>query len=67
MLNHKTGHEKNVKIVFIKKSEEAVTVIKKIEIVGVEGEQAEGLPNVGCSECPIVSKYFIIYIIGVYI
>lgn len=53
MLNHKAGHEKNVKIVFIKKSEEAVTVIKKIEIVGVEGEQAEGLPNVGCSECPI--------------
>lgn len=67
MLNHKAGHEKNVKIVFIKKSEEAVTVIKKIEIVGVEGEQAEGLPNVGCSECPIVSKYLIYYVLGVYI
>jgi hypothetical protein len=38
MLNHKVGHEKNVKIVFIKKSKEAATVIKKIEIVGIEGE-----------------------------
>jgi hypothetical protein len=38
MLNHKVGHEKNVKIVFIKKSKEAVTIIKKIEIVGIEGE-----------------------------
>jgi hypothetical protein len=38
MLNHKVGHEKNVKIVFIKKSKEAATIIKKIEIVGIEGE-----------------------------
>ena len=37
MLNHKAGHEKNVKIVFIKKSKDALTVIKKIEIVGIEG------------------------------
>jgi hypothetical protein len=38
MLNHKVGHEKNVKIVFIKKSKDAATIIKKIEIVGIEGE-----------------------------
>ena len=37
MLNHKVGHEKNVKIVFIKKSKDAFTVIKEIEIVGIEG------------------------------
>ena len=54
MLNHKVGHEKNVKIVFIKKSKEAATIIKKIEIVGIEGDQAESLPNVGCSECHVV-------------
>jgi hypothetical protein len=38
MLNHKVGHEKNIKIVFIKKSKDAATIIKKIEIVGIEGE-----------------------------
>jgi len=36
MLNYKLGHEKSVKIVFVKSSIEAVTVIKKIEIMGIE-------------------------------
>ena len=54
MLNHKTGHEKTVKIVFVKKSKDAFTVIKKIEIMGIDGEQGTNLPNIGCTECPIV-------------
>lgn len=55
MLNHRVGHEKSVKIVFVKKSQGAATIIKKIKIVGIEGEQSKDLPNIGCSECPVVS------------
>lgn len=68
MLNHKTGHEKTVKIVFVKKSKDAFTVIKKIEIMGIEGEQGTNLPNIGCTECPIVYNFNILtYYVGLHI
>lgn len=60
MLNHKAGHEKSVKIVLIKRSKYAFTVIKKIEIMGIEGEQGTNLTNIGCTECPMVRRFNII-------
>ena len=69
MINHKEGQEKSVKLVFIKKSQNASVVIKSILIVGIEGDNTTDIPNIACTECPVVftQTFYKYYIIGLHL